>query len=153
MIFLVFFQMISAIPAGWALISDPSGRKLGFPLEMLEHSPFTNFLIPGLFLLVVLGIFPIIVFYGLITKNELRWTQKMNLYKNYHWSWAFSYYLGLLLILWINMELMFIKEFSMLQVAYSILGVLIVILTHLPSTKKDYKIKLPLKPIISLKQN
>ena len=47
---------IGAVPAGIAMISDRSGRSLGMPLEMLGNSPFADFLIPGVFLLVVNGI-------------------------------------------------------------------------------------------------
>lgn len=136
---LIFFQIISAIPAGFLLIYDPSGSKLGYSLEQLNLSPFPNFLIPGLFLFTVLGLFPIIIFYGLIKKPTFKLAEKINLYKNYHWSWTFSYYLGMLLILWINIQLYFIREFSILHFIYSLLGVLIIFITFLPVTKKEYK--------------
>jgi len=138
--FLVLLQAISAIPAGLSLIFDPSGKSIGLPIEMLEPSPFRNFFIPGVFLFVVLGIFPIITFYGLLRKNKSKLAEKINLYKEYHWSWTFSYYLGLLLILWINMQLFFIRDFGMLHFIYSMLGVLIILITHLPNTKRDYKL-------------
>ena len=69
--FLIAFQVISAVPAGWALISDPSGSKLGLPKILLNQSPFENFMIPGLFLFFILGLVPLIILYGLITKKEL----------------------------------------------------------------------------------
>jgi hypothetical protein len=47
---------IGAVPAGISMIHDPSGRGLAMPLEILANTPFSNFLIPGLFLLVVNGI-------------------------------------------------------------------------------------------------
>jgi hypothetical protein len=50
------FIGIGALPAGIAMIIDPSGKKLGMSLEMLLNSPFSNFLIPGIVLLVVNGI-------------------------------------------------------------------------------------------------
>ena len=140
LIFLVLIQIISAVPAGWMLIADPSGTNLGLPVEMLQYSPFPDFLIPGLFLFIVLGIFPIVIVYGLIKKTEFKLANKINLYQKYHWSWTFSYYLGLLLILWINMELLFIKDYSFLQVIFSMLGVIIIVITHLPVTKRYYLI-------------
>ncbi|PKV50623.1 hypothetical protein ATE84_2686 [Aquimarina sp. MAR_2010_214] len=136
--FLILFQMISAIPSGWLMIIDPSGNKLGIPIKILKHSPFSNFLIPGLFLFLVLGIFPLIVFYGLVRKNKLLILEKINLYKNYHWPLAFSYYVGVLIILWINIQLLFIKEFHVYHFIYSMLGVVIVFIAQLPSTKKNY---------------
>ena len=141
LLFLVAFQVISAVPAGWILISDPSGEKLGLPIRLLNQSPFDNFLIPGLFLFFILGIVPLLILYGLIIKKELKFFQKLNIYKNYHWSWTFSYYLGLVLILWINMQLYLGVEFGLLHLIYSMLGLLIIIITHLPSTKQNYNIK------------
>ncbi len=138
LMFLILFQMISAIPTGWLMIIDPSGNKLGLPIEILRYSPFSNFLIPGLFLFFVLGIFPLIVLYGLVRKNKSIVLEKINLYKNYHWSWTFSYYVGVLIVLWINMQLLFIKEFHIYHFIYSILGIVIVFVVHLPSTKKNY---------------
>ena len=105
LLFLIFFQIISAVPAGFILIGDSSGANLGFTLELLKHSPFSNFMIPGLFLFIVLGLFPILIFYGLIKKFEFKLAEKININKEFHWSWTFSYYLGLTLILWINFQL------------------------------------------------
>ena len=139
LILLTFFQIISAVPAGWSLISDPSGCNLGFSTEMLKNSPFHDFLIPGLFLFIVLGIFPIIIFFVLIKKTKFNLADKINLYKKYHWSWTFSYYLGILLVLWINMQLIFLKEFSIIHFVYSMIGVLIILITLLPSTKEYYR--------------
>ncbi len=53
---LQMFIGIGAVPAGIAMIADPSGGGLGMPLEMLANSPFSDFFIPGVFLLVVNGI-------------------------------------------------------------------------------------------------
>ena len=138
--FLVFFQSISAIAGGWGLVSEPSGSNLGFTVSMLKHSPFPDFLIPGLFLLIVLGIGPAIIFYGLIKKPKLRLAEMINMYKDYHWSWTFSYYLGIVLVLWIDIQVFFLRELSILHFIYSVLGVLIVVVTHLPTTKKCYRI-------------
>lgn len=138
---LVLFLAIGAIWGGLNLVVDPSGQGIGFPpkiLEQLEQSPFPTFLIPGLFLFLFLGVFPMITTYGLITRRELKWAKKLNPYKNRHWSWTFSYHIGLLLILWINVQLFFGIEFGVLHFVYTLLGVLIVFVAHLSSTKKVY---------------
>lgn len=139
LIILVFFQMVSALPAGWSLITKPSGTGIGIPLDLLQDTPFSNFMIPGLFLFIFLGLFPALIFYGFVKRPIFSTLEKFNLYKDYHWSWTFSYYLGVILILWINMQLFFIKEFSILHFVYSLLGILIIFVTHLPSTKRDFK--------------
>jgi len=50
---LQIFIGIGAVPAGLAMIYDPSGSSLGMYVEMLANSPFLDFLIPGFFLLTV----------------------------------------------------------------------------------------------------
>jgi purine-cytosine permease-like protein len=51
----------SAIGGGWMLISDPSGFSMELPIELLNQTPFDNYLIPGIILLVALGFLSIIV--------------------------------------------------------------------------------------------
>jgi hypothetical protein len=140
LMFLLLFQSITAIAGGWGLVSNPSGSNLGFSVTMLEHSPFPDFLIPGLFLLVALGIGPAVILYGLIRKPKFRLAEIINIYKNYHWSWTFSYYLGIVLVLWIDIQVYFLREASILHFVYSVLGVLIIVVTNLPATKKCYRI-------------
>jgi hypothetical protein len=71
LMFLIAFQVISAIPSGCALISDPSGEKLGLPRVLLNQSPFNDFLIPSLFLFFILGLLPLLLLYRLITKKQI----------------------------------------------------------------------------------
>ena len=139
LLILLFFLSMSAILGGGALTIDPSGTMLGMPLEMLRHSPFSDFLIPGLFLLVVLGIFPLITFYGLIRKPQSDFSEKFNLDRNQHWSHTFSYYTGLMLILWIDFEVMFLRSVHMLHLIYSLLGVTIVALSQIPGVRGYYR--------------
>jgi hypothetical protein len=47
LVFLGITSLVGAVP----LIVDPTGRMLSMPLSLLEHSPFSSFLIPGIILL------------------------------------------------------------------------------------------------------
>jgi hypothetical protein len=76
--------------------------------------------------------------YGLLTRKWLNWARKINWDKKFHWSNAFSFYIGILLILWINMQLYFGIVYNNLHFSYTILGVLIIILSQFPATKRDY---------------
>jgi hypothetical protein len=139
LIFLLIILSINAILGGIGLISDPSGKNLGFSTDMLDYGPFNNFFVPGLFLLIVFGVVPPIITYGLIKKPKNIFFEKINFYKEQHWSWSFSYYLGLLLIIWINIESIIIQKYSMLQFITSTIGVVIILLINLNKTKSDYK--------------
>jgi hypothetical protein len=138
---LILFQSIGALLSAPWLFLNPSGKAMGLSPSFLDHSPFNNFLIPGLFLFIVLGIMPAVVFAGLIKQFSFPLFEWLNVYKTHHWSWAFAYYTGILLVMWINMQLMMIREWDFLQFIYSVLGVVIIVVTQLPMVKDYYKIE------------
>ncbi len=138
LICLVLFQAVSAIPSGFSMILDPKGELLGLPIQMLERAPFSDFLIPGIFLTVVLGLFPVVIIYGLITRRNPEVLQRINPYNHHHWAHTYAYYLGIILILWINMQLLFGLGFHIYHFIYSCLGVLIVIFSQLPGVRNYY---------------
>lgn len=56
---------VGGLYGGWALLSDPRGAPLRMvPGEVLANSPFDTFLVPGLILFAVNGIFPLVVVLG-----------------------------------------------------------------------------------------
>lgn len=49
------FIGLGGASGGFGLVTEPSGANLGFQVDMLSKSPFSDYLIPGLILLVVIG--------------------------------------------------------------------------------------------------
>jgi hypothetical protein len=49
------FIGLGAVAGGLGLALEPSGANLGIPLELLENSPFSSYLVPGIVLLSVNG--------------------------------------------------------------------------------------------------
>ncbi len=112
-----------AIPSGFLMLLNPNGSGLGLSLDILQESPFTNFIIPGLFLLTVNGIAQ-----GFAALSSFR---------------QFSYYrtlgfiLGIILVLWIMVQIYFIGLIHFLQVIFFFIGIAEVILSvYLLNTKK-----------------
>lgn len=135
---LQIFLGVGAIFGGGGLVFDPSGELIMMPIEILDEAPFNNFLIPGMILLLVLGILPIIISYGLITKREILLFNKLTMFKDMHWSWMFSLYMGFALIIWITMQVWFINAVSFVHVVYIGLGLLIQAVTMLPTVRRDF---------------
>jgi hypothetical protein len=54
--YLQIFIGVGAIAGGIQLIILPDGSGMGMSTKILEHSPFTNFLIPGITLFIVIGL-------------------------------------------------------------------------------------------------
>lgn len=122
----VIFQGISGMAGGIGLISDPTGKSLNIPIEWLQGSPFNNYLLPGILLLIVLGIYPLIIAIGLL--------------RNKYWGWMGSSYLGIALLIWIIVEIMVIgyQADPPLQLIYGLLSIIILILVYLPGTKNHF---------------
>ena len=67
---MLLFNGIGAIYGGWSLITDPTGDKLQLPLNYLEPTPFRNYLVPGIVLLLVNGIFSFFTLSTIILENK-----------------------------------------------------------------------------------
>lgn len=139
LIFFLILLSVNAFLGGIGLITDPTGKNLGFTIDMLKFGPFNDFLFPGLFLLFVFGVIPLIVVYGLIKKPTIKFLEIFNISKKKHWSLTYSFYLGLLLIMWINIESIIIQVYTWLQFITSTIGVIIIFLVNLNKTKENYK--------------
>jgi hypothetical protein len=50
------FIGLGGTAGGFGLVTEPSGANLGFHVDLLSKSPFSDYLIPGLILLVVIGL-------------------------------------------------------------------------------------------------
>lgn len=138
LVFLHIFLAIGALFGGGVLIISPDGSIFSMPLSMLENSPFNNFLIPGLILFVGLGILPLITAIFLISQKPLKFAEKLRLYRETHWAWNSSLYIGFILIIWITVELYIIQGVAFIHVFYIFLGLIIQAITLLPSVKKHY---------------
>jgi hypothetical protein len=135
----MFFQAISGLAGGIGLTFSPNGKSIQMPLSMLENTPFNNFLIPGLFLLIFLGVFPTLLGYAMVKEPNWNWANKLNVHKKYHFLWTYSLYLGIMLILWINIQMYMVGGGNILQFIYGMLGTLILIVALSPQVMDYYK--------------
>ena len=104
------FVGIGAIPAGFLMIIEPSGIRLGMSVEMLASSHFRNFLIPGIFLFVVNGVFNIIA--GILAFLKFRYSGMLGLG------------LGIALAIWILIQVYSIGLIHFLQPMYFLIGLI-----------------------------
>ncbi len=125
---LVIFQGLSGLAGGFGLINDPTGETLQIPIEWLKGSPFNDYLIAGIILFVVLGIFPLIISFGL-------WKRK-------DWGRLWSIALGAALIIWILVEILVIgwQTEPPLQLIYGVVGIAILLLSLSPQVKRFYSL-------------
>ena len=107
---LQLFIGLGAVAGGLGLVSEPSGANLGMPLEMLNQSPFSDFLVPGLVLIIVNGL-------GNIAGSVLS-------FKLFHHAAEIALALGAFLVAWILIQVYWIHTFHWLHALYLSLGIL-----------------------------
>lgn len=137
---LLGFLGLSSIGGGAALIISPSGKLLGgLPLSILQHSPFTDFLIPGIILFVVLGLFPTLIIFALRKKIASPFAEHFNLFKDMLWAWSFTIYVAFALIIWIQVETIYVQAVGWLQTFYMLYAIPMIVVALLPSVRNLYK--------------
>jgi hypothetical protein len=140
LIFLMTFLGISALGGGAALIISPSGKLLGgLPLSILEHSPFNSFFLPGIILFIFLGLIPGLLVFALINKPANRFAEYFNFFKDMHWAWSFSIYVAFALIIWIQVETIFVQGTGWLQTFYMLYALPVIFVALLPQVRIIYK--------------
>lgn len=129
LILLLFVQGVSATPAGLLLVLDPTGGRMSMPLSTLERSPFTDYLIPGLILFVVLGLGAFLVIAVLLVLPDWRWACRRNPFKELHWAWTASALFGIALMIWIVVQRLMVGGGTILQPLFFGIGLAILLLT------------------------
>ena len=61
-----------------------------------------------LILFTVLGLFPSVLVYFLLKKTNSTFAEYFNFFKDMHWAWPFSIYVAFALIIWIQVETIYV---------------------------------------------
>jgi hypothetical protein len=137
LIIIMIFLGIGAIISGPMLFLSPDGDLMGMSTDLLEGSPFSNYLIPGLILFIFVGVLPLLVGIGLIN-TKWKGLFFLNPFPHRHWAWTGSVAAGLALLIWIITETVMLGYISFLQPVMGIWGALILALTALPAVRRYY---------------
>ena len=105
---------ISALYGGGQLLRFQDGNGLSMNMALLQYSPFEDFFVPGLFLFGVIGFGSVAVF---ITGVLRIW-----------FYGRASKMLGILILLWLIIQILSIRTFSWLQVVSALLGLAMILL-------------------------
>jgi hypothetical protein len=139
LIFLLILLGLGAIFGGAVLIISPSGKLFGMPLTMLKDSPFNNFLIPGIILFSILGLVPIGLTIALIKKQKYKLAELFNVYSDMYWGWTYCIYIGFALIIWIQIEMIFLRAVHWSHTLYMFFAIAILFVALLPQVRNQYK--------------
>ncbi|MNI23400.1 hypothetical protein D3C73_769860 [compost metagenome] len=132
---------LGAVFGGGSLVLDPTGKMIGLPIEIMKVKLFSNYMIPGILLLVVFGIGPLVLVVELLLKRDCKLGQKLNSLKPMHWSWTFSLYTAFGLIIWIMVQMYVLNAVAIVHLVYVGWALAIQIVTLLPSVREYYEPK------------
>ena len=108
---LLFFLGLSALPASIFMLMDPSGSQMGLPLEMLDQTPFSNFLFPAILLGLFNGILSLLFAILVIMKNRLQ-------------AWMVMFQ-GSVLMIWLTVEVLMGLYYPALTLPYYLVAILL----------------------------
>jgi hypothetical protein len=127
---------IGAILGGGALCISPGGELLAMPPSLLRDTPFRDYLIPGLILFSVIGVFPLLAAYALLRKPDWHALRAANPFRGRHWAWAASAMSGVSLVVWIVAEMVLLRIAVWIHWVYLLWGLAIAGLTSLKSVRE-----------------
>lgn len=113
---------VTGLAGGAQFLLDPSGGIVGIPTSELAGSPFQHFLVPGLLLFTVLGVYPLVVLFALARARA--------------WAWPATVSVGLALVVWIVVEGFVIGFGERMQYPHLVQGVAIVLGALVPSVRE-----------------
>lgn len=123
LIVLLILLGLGGIGGGIALLADPSGAFLRMPVDLLKGLPISSFILPGLFLVVIMGVAPLLIAWGL--------------WKGLPWAWIAAIVQSIVLILWIGFQIFLWRDPIAIQVVYLVWGIFMLGLCFARGVKSD----------------
>lgn len=123
-VLILLFLGFGGLYGALMLISDPSGGKFGWSLDLLTGTPFKSFLFPGIILAIFNGLLPVFVAIFVILKKRFAgWLLLMQ---------------GCITIGWLTAQLIFNPTFFVPEMHYPtyVVGVMLVIIGVWVNRKK-----------------
>lgn len=137
---LLTFLAIGGLVGGLAFITDRTGASIGARLSWLDGTPVSDFLLPGLFLLMVFAIGSVVVIAGLVWRPDPGVLRRIDLALHHHWAWMGAVAMGAALVAWILYELTIFPERMALQPMLLATGAAMAALCGLPSMRRYYAV-------------
>jgi hypothetical protein len=105
---------------------------------VLPQLPVTDFVWPGVFLLTVMGLAPIVLAYGLVARPAWGRAAALSRWSGHHWAWTGTLALGLVLGVWLAVQGWMIGFVWPIQFVTAGNGAAIVLLALLPVVRRSY---------------
>ncbi len=130
--------------SGGQFLRDPSGGTHDMDTSILEGTPVGDFTLVGLLFVTAFGILPVLAVFGLLKLPRWHWTDAINKWTGQNWAWTATAATGVILIVWIAVEVAYIGSPDgfprFLQVMMTLDGIAILALAFLPRVREFTKL-------------
>lgn len=116
---------VGATVAGALLVADPSGAAMGLSLSLLAGTRFASYLLPGLLLFGVVGLFGLVAVLGLLSRRV--------------WGWPAAAVHALGSIVWIGVQVGLLGYVSVLQPIVALAGAATLVALAHPAVARRYR--------------
>lgn len=127
---------VGAISGGLGFVLDPTGANLGIPLSVLRYSPFHDFLIPGMILLIVFGLGSFAALLAVWLRPAWEFGTALTRFTHQHWSWSAVVAIGLGQVIWIITQVLMLRGLNWLHFVFGGLGILIALAPLEPNLRR-----------------
>lgn len=113
--FLIAFLAVSTVLASLLMMSVPDGSLLSMSTDLLKKSVFKDFVLPGLLLLVFVGVINLLALFYTLSNHKQRYN--------------FSIAGGVMIIVWILLQYAIIQQALVLDIVYVIVGLAVILIS------------------------
>lgn len=122
---MLVFLGVTAVFGGTELVFGMWGTT-AFPSDWVDRVPLIDsWVIPGLVLGLGFGVGSLIVAYGLMRRPRWAWLGWAERLTGHYWAWSATLLVGLGLMAWIALEVIYLPARSWLEVLYGSIGILL----------------------------
>jgi hypothetical protein len=131
---------LGGLAGAYGFLSDPSGAGMGMAAQ-LEQLPVADYTLPGLFLLVAMFLFPLVLAYGVFRRPEWPAMAPLEAWTGAHWAWVGSLSLGIGLALWLAVQAYFIGFAWPIQWFTALLDASVLVCSLWPSARGYLRVR------------
>jgi hypothetical protein len=133
----LLFLSLGGFSGGIPMLTDPAnGGYLEFA-DLLPLLPVPDLILPGLFLLIVMGLFPLLLAYALIARPDWNWADRLFQWGKHYWAWIGTIILVGIIAVWLAYEGWLLGWWP-ITYATAVIGFFILLFAMMPGVRKFY---------------
>ena len=137
LIIVLVFLALGGLYGGMAMLIDPSGKSLDLD-AVIDDLPVFDYMLPGLFLLSVMGLLPLLLAFALVVRPKWPFLDRFFSWSGHYWAWTGCIILAGVISLWLTYEGLLIGMFPITYFT-AVLGLAILLLSIIPNIRRFYQ--------------